>query len=112
MRVRTDATTAPYLRATTLSRFAGAVWDPDRVRSVPLESEVALGEVTVDSAIRVDQFTTLVEATNLASVYMPVPYPAVEVTGLDGRWAAVPYNRTVVQDWPPMASGSVKMSGS
>ena len=39
LHVRTNAPTAPYLRATTLSQLDGDVWEPDRVRTVPLESE-------------------------------------------------------------------------
>lgn len=96
MRVRTDSTTPPYLRATTLSRFEGGVWEPDRVRTVPLDSALGLGTVSVGSGVRVSEYTTSVEVVNLASVWLPVSYPAVEVTGLDGRWAAVPYNRTVI----------------
>ena len=52
--------------------------------------------MTVADDIRVSEYTTTVEVTNLASRWAPVSYPAVEVTGLDGRWAAVPYNRTIV----------------
>ena len=96
LRVRTDSPTPPYLRATTLSRFEGGVWEPDRVRTVPLDSELGLGTVSVSDDIRLAEYTTSVEVVNLASVWLPVPYPAVEVTGLDGRWAAVPYNRTVI----------------
>ncbi|MDY0910732.1 DUF3488 and transglutaminase-like domain-containing protein [Microbacterium sp. CFBP9034] len=96
LRVRSDSPTAPYLRATTLSRFEGGVWEPDRVRTVPLDSELGLGRVSVPPGVRVSEFTTTVEVVNLASVWLPVSYPAVEVTGLDGRWAAVPYNRTVI----------------
>lgn len=96
LRVRTDAPIPPYLRATTLSRFEGGVWEPDRVRTVPLDSAFGLGTVSVGSGVRVSEYTTSVEVVNLASVWLPVAYPAVEVTGLDGRWAAVPYNRTVI----------------
>lgn len=96
LRVRTDAGAPPYLRATTLSRFEGGVWEPDRVRTVPLDSDFGLGTVTVADDVRLAETTTTVEVVNLASVWLPVSYPAVEVTGLDGRWAAVPYNRTVI----------------
>lgn len=96
LRVRTDSGSAPYLRATTLSRFEGGVWEPDRVRTVPLDSELGLGQVAVGPDVRVAEFTTSVEVVNLASVWLPVSFPAVSVTGLDGRWAAVPYNRTVI----------------
>ncbi|WP_169580992.1 MULTISPECIES: DUF3488 and transglutaminase-like domain-containing protein [Microbacterium] len=96
LRVRTDGSAAPYLRATTLSRFEGGVWEPDRVRTVPLDSDFGLGTVSVSSDVRVVETTTSVEVINLASVWLPVTFPAVEVSGLDGRWAAVPYNRTVI----------------
>ncbi|MHC2998818.1 hypothetical protein OB08_05600 [Microbacterium sp. HJ5] len=96
LRVRSDAPIAPYLRATTLSRFEGGVWEPDRVRTVPLDSDFGLGRVSVADDVRVAEYTTKVEVVNLAATWLPVAYPAVEVTGLEGRWAAVPYNRTVV----------------
>ncbi|MFB8145506.1 transglutaminaseTgpA domain-containing protein [Microbacterium sp. NPDC056003] len=96
LRVRSNAPSPPYLRATTLSRFEGGVWEPDRVRTVPLDSEFGLGTVSVAEDVRLAEYTTDVEVMSLASVWLPVPYPAVEVTGLDGRWAAVPYNRTVI----------------
>ncbi|TQJ31340.1 DUF3488 and transglutaminase-like domain-containing protein [Microbacterium sp. SLBN-146] len=96
LRVRSSQTDAPYLRATTLSRFDGAVWLPDRVRTVPLDSEFGLGALGIAEDIRMVDTTTNVDVVDLASVWAPIPYPAVEVSGLDGRWAAVPYNRTVV----------------
>lgn len=96
MLVRSDSPGAPYLRATTLSQLEGSVWEPDNVRTVPLASDEALGEVVVDSDIRVAEYVTTVEVTNLSSPWLPVPYPAVDVSGLSGSWAAAPYNRTVL----------------
>jgi transglutaminase-like putative cysteine protease len=96
MIVRSDAPSAPYLRATTLSQLEGSVWEPDKVRTVPLENELSLGTVEVDPDIRVVEYTTNVEVTNLASPWLPVAYPAIAVNGLQGRWAAAPYNRTVL----------------
>ena len=49
LHVRSDAPTAPYLRATTLSQLEGSVWEPDRVRTVPLENELALGAVSAST---------------------------------------------------------------
>lgn len=102
LQVRGDTPTAPYLRATTLSQFDGSVWQPDQVRSVPLDSgseaTSGLGEVAVDPDIKLIQYVTTVQVTNLSSQWLPVSYPAVGVTGLDGSWAAVPYNRTVVSE--------------
>ena len=95
IRVRTDAPSVPYLRATTLSRFEGGVWEPDRAQTVSLESERAFGEIDHTDQIRVSEYTTKVDVVNLDSPWAPVPYPAVGVTGLRGLWGAVPYNHTV-----------------
>lgn len=96
MRLRTDSPTVPYLRATTLSRFEGGVWEPDRGQSVSLDSDRALGTIAVDPDIRLSEYLSNLEVVNLASPWAPVPYSATEVTGLDGTWGAVPYNRTVM----------------
>jgi transglutaminase-like putative cysteine protease len=96
MQVRSTAPAPPYLRATTLSQLEGSVWEPDRVRTVPLENELALGVVPVDEEIRLSEYVTTVEVTNLASPWLPVSYPAVSVNGLQGDWTAAPYNRTVL----------------
>lgn len=94
--VRSDLPAAPYLRAATLSEFTGAVWEPDRPRSVPLASEFALSEVSVSPDIRMTEYRTTVEVQDLVSPWLPVSFPAVQVNGLDGAWEAVPYNRTIV----------------
>lgn len=94
--VRSSAPTSPYLRATTLSQLEGDVWEPDQVRTLTLESELALGAVAVDPDIRLAEYVTTVEIVNLASPWLPVSYPAVAVSGLDGEWSAAPYNRTIV----------------
>jgi hypothetical protein len=96
MKVRSDSPNPPYLRATTLSQLEGSVWEPDRVRTVPLQNELALGAVAVDEEIRVSEYVTTVEITNLASPWLPVSFPAVSVNGLQGDWTAAPYNRTVL----------------
>lgn len=95
IRVRTDSPSVPYLRATTLSRFEGGVWEPDRAQTVSLESERAFGEIDHTEDIRISEYTTKVDVVNLDSPWAPVPYPAVGITGLRGLWGAVPYNRTV-----------------
>ncbi len=96
MLVRSNSPSAPYLRATTLSQLEGSVWEPDRVRTVPLGSDLGLGVVTVDEEIRLTEYVTTVEVINLASPWLPVSFPAVSVNGLQGDWTAAPYNRTVL----------------
>lgn len=105
LRAWSDAPSMPYLRATTLTRFDGAVWQPDRVRTVPLDDEQGFGELSIDEEIRMTEYRTNVEVTNLASVWLPISYPAVDVEGVDGMWSAVPYNRTVVSQTGSSSQG-------
>ncbi len=104
LNVRSNAPVPPYLRVATLSSFDGAQWRPDRVRTLPLETVdeadggSAFGEVEVDESLRVTAYRTTVEVTDLSSAWLPVAYPAVGVTGLDGGWEVMPYNRTVVSE--------------
>lgn len=94
---RTNAPSAPYLRATTLSRFDGRVWEPDRDETAPLTPE-ALGPVVADPDIRITEYRTRVAITQLSSTWLPIPSPAVRVDDLAGSWAAMPSNRTVIGD--------------
>ncbi|MFL0411104.1 transglutaminaseTgpA domain-containing protein [Microbacterium paludicola] len=90
LRLRTDAPSPPYLRVATLTRFDGITWAPDE--GTPL-SDLAFpplargGEVT--------ERTTSVEITRLTGSYLPVPYPATAVEGVQGQWTADGLNRTV-----------------
>lgn len=95
--VRTTAPTAPYLRAVTLSRFDGAVWSPDSADTVPVPGDGAVfSPVETDPDIARADWTTDVTVDALDSPWLPVPYPASSVTGLDGEWLGMPQNRTVV----------------
>jgi transglutaminase-like putative cysteine protease len=96
MLVRSDAPAPPYLRATTLTDFDGDVWLPDRSRTVPLTDPDGFGPLGIDDGIETVEQTTTVEVRNLSSTWLPVSYPATEVTGVQGEWGAVPYNRTLV----------------
>lgn len=95
--VRTTAPTAPYLRAVTLSRFDGRVWQPDNGDTVGLPADGAVfSPVSVDDGIAVSDWTTNVAVGQLDSPWLPVPYPAATVTGLRGDWLGMPSNRTIV----------------
>lgn len=95
--VRTTAPSAPYLRAVTLSRFDGAVWEPDTgdTVSVPADGPV-FDPVAVDGEIAMADWTTDVVVDELDSPWLPVPYPANQVTGLEGDWLGIAENRTLV----------------
>ncbi|MGC5171238.1 transglutaminaseTgpA domain-containing protein [Microbacterium sp. DT81.1] len=96
LRLRTDAFTTPYLRVATVSQFTGRRWIPDATAVTPLSDD--LDEVIVAENVRVTEYTTSVEIIDLTSQWLPVAYPAVEVTGLDGEWSAMRENRTVVSE--------------
>lgn len=95
--VRTTAPTAPYLRAVTLSSFDGAVWEPDTGDTVSLSGDAPVFDpVGVDADIALADWTTDVVVDELDSPWLPVPYPADQVSGLEGDWLGIPANRTVV----------------
>ncbi|MFT4229269.1 MAG: DUF3488 and transglutaminase-like domain-containing protein, partial [Microbacterium sp.] len=96
LRMRTDAASAPYLRAATLSSFDGDIWRPDTGSAVALGSGEALRDLGVAQDVRVTRYTTSIEVTNLMSGWLPVSYPAVSVTGLQGEWSVLATNRTVL----------------
>lgn len=96
LRLRTDASSAPYLRAATLSTFDGKIWRPDTGRAQALPEDGALGGVDVDDDVRLTRYTSDIEVLNLMSGWLPVAYPAVAVTGLQGDWSVLAANRTVL----------------
>ena len=94
LQVRGDAPTVPYLRAVTLSRFDGETWKPDRGITESRDEEFE--PLVVDPDVPVETYSATVQILNYVSPWLPVPYPAVELDGLDGDWAVLAQNRTVV----------------
>lgn len=95
--VRTTAPSAPYLRAVTLSSFDGSVWQPDSSDTVPVRDDAPVFDpLVVDGEVAVADWTTDIDVDQLDSPWLPVPYPASTVTGLQGDWLGMPQNRTVV----------------
>ena len=93
----TTGPSAPYLRAVTLSRFDGAVWQPDTGDTVTVPGDAPVFDpVAVDGDIALADWTTTVSVGELDSPWLPVPYPASTVTGLEGEWLGMPTNRTIV----------------
>ena len=91
----TTAPAAPYLRVVTLSEFNGSVWVPDSAEGEPLEADAELPAPTVDDDVRVIDYESNIEVVNLASPWLPVPYPTVTIEGLQGSWLAAGDNQTV-----------------
>jgi Transglutaminase-like enzymes, putative cysteine proteases len=83
----TDAPGGLYLRLATLDRFSGLSWEPDSAGIEPtfdvaefppppgLTDEVPRYEYSVDVAVE-----------EVTGRWLPVPYPALSVEGLDGIW--------------------------
>lgn len=95
--VNTTAPSAPYLRAVTLSRFDGAVWQPDSGDTVAVPGDAPVFDAPqVDGDIAVSTWTTTIKVGELDSPWLPVPSPATKVTGLQGEWLGMPDNRTIV----------------
>lgn len=85
--------TAPYLRLTTLSRFDGRVWQPDRG---DLQSQVdGFGDPEWGDDITTAEQTTSIRVLRMSSSWLPLPYPATEVQGLSAAWRVSPENRTL-----------------
>ncbi|GAA3657019.1 transglutaminaseTgpA domain-containing protein [Microbacterium marinilacus] len=89
LQLRVDTGGAPYLRVATLTEFDGGTWLPDDAEPGRLEFD------EVATSAEVEERTVSIDVTQLSSGYLPVPYPAVEVTGVVGSWGTDAYNRTV-----------------
>jgi transglutaminase-like putative cysteine protease len=71
-----------YLSVAMLMDFTGETWEPvGPDTDLPQE-----GRVDLDSDVAVDRQVVEVRIDSLRSTRLPVPYPAVGVDGLEGRW--------------------------
>jgi transglutaminase-like putative cysteine protease len=83
----TDSGQGNYLRLVSLQNFAGDGWAPDNVtidrKNTPRKFAPPPGLFgDVDSTVD----RTHVSIEQLDSPWLPVPYPSVTITGLDGDW--------------------------
>lgn len=94
MTVATKGDAAPYLRLTTLSRFDGDVWQPDRGG---LQSQAdGFGEPDWGADVETTESTTSIRVIRMSSAWLPVPYPATDIQGVPRAWRVMPDNRTLV----------------
>ncbi|WP_435746676.1 transglutaminase TgpA family protein [Microbacterium sp. PMB16] len=92
--VATKGEIAPYLRLTTLSRFDGRVWQPDRG---DLQSQAdGFGDADWSADIATEDANTSIRILRMSSSWLPLPYPATSVQGLSGAWRVATDNRTLV----------------
>lgn len=92
--VATEGDVAPYLRLTTLSRFDGRVWQPDRGTLRPQQD--GFGEPEWGGEITAEEERTSIRVLRMSSSWLPAPYPATDVRGLNPAWRVAPANRTIV----------------
>ena len=72
----------PYLSVAMLRDFTGETWEPVTGGS----STVPEGRVDLAEGIATDREVVDIEIRSLRTRLLPVPYPAVDVRGLDGDW--------------------------
>jgi transglutaminase-like putative cysteine protease len=83
----TSSTEALYFKLTTLTRFSGERWEPLPVETRLDNTVVEFGAPPglTDDVERTEVSTT-VEVGDLAARWLPVPYPATSIDGLEGSW--------------------------
>lgn len=82
LHLTTTAANAPYLKVATLLDFNGNAWSPSsEVKYGPIEGNVSLYPDVARTPI-----TTKITIEHLNSPRLPVPYPAMEFSGLNGTW--------------------------
>jgi len=83
----TDAPGGLYLRLATLDRFTGLSWEPDASGIEPTfdvaEFPTAPG---LDDAVPRVQYSVDIDVEEVTGRWLPVPYPAVSIEGLEGIW--------------------------
>lgn len=78
----TDGDGGQYLKVAVLRRFDGRTWSPSPVfGDLDVEGVDDLAE-----QVEFDEISTSVQIESLRSSYLPVPYPAVRIDGLEGDW--------------------------
>lgn len=85
---------APYLAVAMLREFTGDTWEPVASGTAAPEE----GRSDVSAEVDVAPQLLDVRVRNLRSTMLPVPYPAVDVSGLDGSWELVRAGLTWVSD--------------
>ncbi len=91
--------TPDYLRLVEVSNFFSKTWGPAQPYLDPDNRPVDFPRppgLAVDVATQKE--VTYVHVANLMSPWLPIPYPAASVTGLDGSWQFLPASFTVASN--------------
>ncbi len=92
----TTSSTGEYLRLTTLDSFQGQQWAPATPRLSAANTVKSIGAPPgLTSGVKVGTVSTTIQVAGATSPWLPVPYPALSISGLTGAWAWQPGTLTV-----------------
>lgn len=93
----TSSSDPPYLRLTSLEDFTGAEWRHRQKPTGRIHEGVALPPVAgTEPSIETTAVTTNIRVRDVTTPWLPAPYPASVVRGLEGTWAFDTLDGTVL----------------
>ena len=100
----TDAPGGLYLRLATLDRFTGLTWEPDSA-GIDLDYDVAEFPTApgLEPEVPRTPYTADIRIADVSGRWLPVPYPAVSIEGLEGSWNWEPDGLAVRSNGAPLA---------
>lgn len=88
-----------YLRLVEVSDFFSSDWGPSQPSLDPQNRPVDFPRAPgLAVGVTTGREVTYIHVANLLSPWLPVPYPATSITGLDGSWQYVPESFTVASN--------------
>lgn len=93
IRVLTDDAGAPYLRLATLTTFEGDAWQPDEFAPAPDEAFAPLAGI--EPWVERESRQTVIDVVALEDDRLPVPFAAIQGSGMSDGWRMDPVGRTV-----------------
>ncbi|MHB1235284.1 MAG: transglutaminase TgpA family protein, partial [Microbacteriaceae bacterium] len=85
-----------YLRLTTVSSFSGKDWSPDAPAMNPANTPARFPPPPgLAPDVATSQEISYLHVADLASGWLPAPYPVSQIFGLTGRWSWQPRDLTV-----------------
>jgi transglutaminase-like putative cysteine protease len=95
----TTSPTGQYLRLTTLEEFVGDEWEPVSITPLPANDVSAIGTAPgLTTSVPTFPVTTTVTIDNASGRWLPVPYPATSISGLEGGWFWEPNGLSIRTD--------------
>ncbi|NYF11294.1 transglutaminase-like putative cysteine protease [Leifsonia sp. AK011] len=91
---RTSDGTSEYLRMTVLTDFSGQTWAPT-VPEPGADVEQMGPPPGLGDGVPLERLTTQISVASILSTWLPVPYAAESVRGLEGTWTWEPEGLTV-----------------